>query len=535
LTSEINNGIESYYAYNKLSQVTAHENQHNGDRLYREEFEYNSDGNQKSKTEIGINDEVAKVTNYTYDNANHLKSETTACHSGLEPESTETFGMYEYDEYGNRKQQYTLDFLMDTSTGTYNYNLLGQFTGSEIEKEGETTTFAYEYNPNGTRKSKTVDGVTTKYIWDGQNIAAEMDENGSVTAKYLRGLHLTAMQTGSITGYYNHNAHGDVISLTDASGKVENSYTYDAWGNERNTTETIQQPFRYSGEYYDGETDLYYLRNRYYDPKVGRFTQEDPIRSGQNWYVYCGNNPVNRWDPTGYAWTDEDQAEYDRMVNAGQKKEAKAFKKEINAATKDWDNAGDDIILQNDARYRAVVARQGVYANGYADDFDYMRSNEVMGIFVTHSVLKYGNHAGIAIMVGADSDLYTNATNTRWGEKVRYLTLGAQEVNGNSTGIIIAINNRGDDANFSKKGAHINLNVSKLQADSLISRDSYFITNCNNRFNYNFNPNGTDNWNSNSYAWSLSRHSGVNPPNAQPNGWWFPGWDKPMPNWMFIP
>ena len=42
-----------------------------------------------------------------------------------------------------------------------------------------------------------------------------------------------------------------------------------------------------------------YLRNRYYDPSIGRFTTEDPVKDGDNWYVYCGNNPVNAVDPWG--------------------------------------------------------------------------------------------------------------------------------------------------------------------------------------------------------------------------------------------
>ena len=56
---------------------------------------------------------------------------------------------------------------------------------------------------------------------------------------------------------------------------------------------------RYAGEYYDAETGFIYLRNRYYDPEQRRFITEDPIRDGANWYIYCGNNPVNRLDPFG--------------------------------------------------------------------------------------------------------------------------------------------------------------------------------------------------------------------------------------------
>ena len=52
---------------------------------------------------------------------------------------------------------------------------------------------------------------------------------------------------------------------------------------------------------YDKETGLYYLRNRYMNPKTGRFTSEDPARSGLNWYTYTSNNPIRFVDPKGLA------------------------------------------------------------------------------------------------------------------------------------------------------------------------------------------------------------------------------------------
>jgi RHS repeat-associated protein len=62
-------------------------------------------------------------------------------------------------------------------------------------------------------------------------------------------------------------------------------------------------PFRYAGEYFDEEVGTYYLRNRVYNPAIGRFTQEDPIRSGTNWYDYCGGNPIAFVDPMGLTRT----------------------------------------------------------------------------------------------------------------------------------------------------------------------------------------------------------------------------------------
>ena len=80
---------------------------------------------------------------------------------------------------------------------------------------------------------------------------------------------------------------------------------YIAFGNEREVTSqnpaTDTNPFRYCGEYYDLETDSYYLRARYYNPVTSRMLSEDPIRDGLNWYIYAGNNPLFYVDPFGLA------------------------------------------------------------------------------------------------------------------------------------------------------------------------------------------------------------------------------------------
>ncbi|NIN67647.1 MAG: hypothetical protein GTO63_23685, partial [Anaerolineae bacterium] len=61
----------------------------------------------------------------------------------------------------------------------------------------------------------------------------------------------------------------------------------------------------FTGEQRDWETGLYYLRARYYDPEIGRFLAQDPLRGSQlhpqtqNRYPYVGNNPTNWLDPTG--------------------------------------------------------------------------------------------------------------------------------------------------------------------------------------------------------------------------------------------
>jgi RHS repeat-associated protein len=88
-------------------------------------------------------------------------------------------------------------------------------------------------------------------------------------------------------------------SIANSSGSITKTYAYDAFGVELSPVASDTNPFRYSGEYFDAETGDYYLRARYYNPRLGRFLTEDPVRDGNNWYVYCNNNPVRYVDPSG--------------------------------------------------------------------------------------------------------------------------------------------------------------------------------------------------------------------------------------------
>ena len=124
--------------------------------------------------------------------------------------------------------------------------------------------------------------------------------DGDDVVVYIRGINLIYADDGSRT-YYHFNAHGDVVVLTNTSGNKTKSYSYNAFGVEYNEATLDANPFRYCGEYYDKETQTIYLRARYYDAEQGRFTQEDPIRDGLNWYAYCGNNPIMFVDPSGHS------------------------------------------------------------------------------------------------------------------------------------------------------------------------------------------------------------------------------------------
>ena len=125
--------------------------------------------------------------------------------------------------------------------------------------------------------------------------------------------------------FYQKNQQGDVVELIRYSpdrvdARLEATYVYDAWGNHKvlnpdgseNTNPSFIgniNPIRYRSYYYDVETGLYYLKTRYYDPRVCRFISPDStdyldpsMISGMNLCAYCGNNPVMYSDEEGTFW-----------------------------------------------------------------------------------------------------------------------------------------------------------------------------------------------------------------------------------------
>ena len=112
--------------------------------------------------------------------------------------------------------------------------------------------------------------------------------------------------------YFLKNLQGDIIAIVNENRETVARYRYDAWGvctiisDTSNCNIATINPFRYRGYYYDTETGFYYLQSRYYDPVVGRFLNRDAVIGangsivGYNSFAYCDNNPVIKYDPTGY-------------------------------------------------------------------------------------------------------------------------------------------------------------------------------------------------------------------------------------------
>ena len=239
--------------------------------------------------------------------------------------------VFEYDALNNRtKETYSngdvKDYVYDAkyqlkeiklngqTTDTFTYNESGAvithndktYTYDEWDRMSDysdgTDTYTYKYDANGIRTQKN----DKQYIIDiNNNVVAETDSTGAVTDEILWGHQPLARKMNGSWYYYIYNAHGDVVGLVNEAGTVVNTYEYTPWGEIRNETETVDNPIKYAGEYYDDELDMIYLRARYYNPQIGRFTSLD-IEEGEisnpldmNRYVYCRNNPIKYVDPSG--------------------------------------------------------------------------------------------------------------------------------------------------------------------------------------------------------------------------------------------
>ena len=273
-------GRTTTYHYDGLGRLASEEETLVGQLLHKAAYTYDDFGNRSSMTVTGL--EAYSVA-YAYDMNNRLLTETQS--AGSESVTTS----YTYDASGNQLTKTSSGTLAVGESMVYNGN--GQLSAVTVGTE----TTSYSYWPSGLRLSKSTGDAVNTFIWDGANLVYE---SGSGT-KYIRGTSLIASLDDGTATYYLYNGHGDVVQLADSTGAVTKTYRYDAFGVERDPDEADANPFRYCGEYYDRETGAYYLRARNYAPGLGRFSQEDPVRSSLYRYVYCANNPVMFIDPTG--------------------------------------------------------------------------------------------------------------------------------------------------------------------------------------------------------------------------------------------
>ena len=207
--------------------------------------------------------------------------------------------------------------MLSVTTDGDNYRLAGndltalypQLNGSVtasawVYRTQPTKTIEFKYNSAGLRVSKIVNGMETKYLLNGKQVMHMSVGNDKLHFFYdAQGRPAKVSFNGTVYTYI-HNLQGDIVGLLDNSGTLVVEYKYDAWGKPIATTGSLaatlgkRNPFRYRGYVYDEETELYYLRSRYYNPLVGRFVNADALVC-QNVFSYASGSPLNLGDSSG--------------------------------------------------------------------------------------------------------------------------------------------------------------------------------------------------------------------------------------------
>ena len=302
-----NGKLVARYTYDGLNRLVREDNARFGTVIYR----YDAAGNILSKTHYAftLKDELGEIVN-EYE--------------------------YSYRQHGWRDQLLSFGEANSDIKEDCKYDALGNplsYKGRTLAWQGrrlisygiDNKQATYTYDFNNVRTSKTAtDGttsVTSKYIYDGNNLIAEQrtvkgpDKDKSVWLYYIYGVDgIAGFKFEDKVYLYRKNVQGDITHIYRKDGNKDlvevAHYAYDAFGNTEILSETDKigalNPFRYRGYYFDIETKLYYLISRYYDPETCRFISADSIEyldpetlGGLNLYAYCCNNPVMMVDEDG--------------------------------------------------------------------------------------------------------------------------------------------------------------------------------------------------------------------------------------------
>jgi len=269
------NGLVTEYSYAAASRLTGLTYKEGSTTIGTLTYGYNAAGERvQTGGTWARTGQPNAMTGATYNAANHQL----------------TFGSQTltYDLNGN---------LTSDGTNTYYWNARNQLVAIN-----GTSVASFSYDAFGRRAQKTVDGMTTSFVYDGLTPIQEL--NGANITNLLTGLSVDEYFTRSnATGTHHVLADilGSTVALANGTGAVDAQYTYEAFGNVSATGTTNGNPFSYTGREADG-TGLAYYRARYYNPQLQRFVSEDPIGfAGEdtNLYSYVFNDPMSSIDPLG--------------------------------------------------------------------------------------------------------------------------------------------------------------------------------------------------------------------------------------------
>ena len=262
---------------------------------YNNAYVYDFDGNRTSVTRNGV------ASAYVTDSNDEFLSGDGYSVSG-------------YDGHGNPQ---VLKLCSATSGYNFQYDLADRPKQMTMPG-GFAVTYAIDGDSH--RVGKTVSGQATKYIYDGDMVVAEVNQNGSFTYELPGVGYVISNGTTNIQNYYQDNAQGSTLTVQTAASAILSQNEYDAYGVVSLIVLGARSDFGYVGSrgyVTDNESGLLEHGHRYYLPILGRFLTQDPSgqNGGLNLYAYCNDNPITQVDPEGLdntytrpSWTPTEKA-----------------------------------------------------------------------------------------------------------------------------------------------------------------------------------------------------------------------------------
>jgi RHS repeat-associated protein len=207
---------------------------------------------------------------------------------------------FAYDANGN---------LTSDGSNTYTYdveNRLVTAVGSGVK--GTTTNLTYDPLGRLFQVDQGTLSSTTKFLYDGDALAAEFNSSNALTDRYVHGSNAAAddpllwFSSSSLASlHYLHADHlGSIVAIANSNGSSFATNAYDEYGINDSGNNTDER-FGYTGQAFVPELGMYYYKARFYSPTLGRFLQTDPVgyKDQINLYEYVGDDPVDYNDPTG--------------------------------------------------------------------------------------------------------------------------------------------------------------------------------------------------------------------------------------------
>ncbi len=340
IKTECDNGLTTTYTRDSRGRLESLRAGFAGETaLLDAKYTYDGNGNRTGKEELFFMEKgsvpTSAVTQYAYDSMNRLTMENR---NGLAT-------TYTYDMAGNRtsrmkgddreEYRYNSRNQLTELTGagkrtSYQYDPAGNLTQEQrfIQERAETRKYTYDaynrntevrgedflhrnfYDAEGLRNRIEENGKATDFVYSGDMLYSEREESGAMERRYILGNeylgHEDLVQDVTFSGEnqkqeysYITDEQGSLRYILNADRQMETCQEYSAFG-ERIWQEGASSRLGYNSQMGDELSGLTYLRARYYNPAIGRFTQEDVIYDdGFNLYAYCGSNPIIYSDPSG--------------------------------------------------------------------------------------------------------------------------------------------------------------------------------------------------------------------------------------------